>query len=348
MQGYWHEHQQRDCGFPNIEKRANEDLHDRIPVWHSLLKQAKPEIGSLLEIGCAHGGFLHYCHTHGIKTVVGIEVDAATCQFARERFGLEHVCAGLFPNVDLPAQKFDAIAAFDVVEHFSDPVTAARHIAGLLDENGVFLFQTPCYRGESGNWSQFKPAEHLFLYQADNIKRLFDVAGLEVTHVLPGYFTDDMFVVGRVKSANSTPANKIQLPPALAVRRIGFGAGAYPAEGEIRWLSKRAEMVIPPELVGAQTSLQFTLSIGDLWCYRGQPVQTTVALNGQPLTNTLFTRDQQSFTFTFPLGVSTTSHQFVIQSTVAFVPAQIDAKSRDQRELAVKLQKLSFIERSGN
>lgn len=344
LQGYWHEHQQRDCGFPNIEKRAEEDKNDRIPVWHSLLKQAGPAIGSLLEIGCAHGGFLHYCREHGVKEVVGIEVDEATCKFARERFGLQHVCAGLFPNVKLPFEKFDAIAAFDVIEHFPDPVSAVRHIAALLSENGVFLFQTPCYRGENDKWSQFKPAEHIYLYNGESVKALFDGAGLEVTNVLPGYFPDDMFVIGRVKGATPKPPVRISLPPALAARRIVFGADTHSAEGTMRWLGQRAEIVLPPELLESPATLQFSLGIGDLWCYGRQQIQTTVFLNDRPMTRLSFTHNQQSFTLALPLEASATPQRLVIESSTGFVPAQIDAKSKDQRNLAVKLNNLCFVD----
>lgn len=196
--GYWREYQEKLAGFPPIHVRAVSDFSDRIPFWYSLVQKYTSNAQSVLEIGCSHGGFLSYCRSQGIKDVVGIEVDENTCLFAKEHFNLPHVFHGLFPDVELPFKKFDLIASFDVIEHFSDPVSGITSIANLLSDNGVFIFQTPCYRGESSEWQQFKPIEHLYLYNESNIKTLFIECELEIEHILPGYFQDDMFVIGRL------------------------------------------------------------------------------------------------------------------------------------------------------
>ncbi len=194
---YWHEHQVSISKYPPIEERAVNDLKDRVPFWHGLLKSIKPTITSLLEIGCAHGGFLDYSRKNGVQRVVGVEVDAATCEFAKKHFQLPEVYSGLFPDVKLPEGKFEAVTGFDVLEHFLDPVCALQHVCELMADDGIFLFQTPCYRGEADKWVQFRPTEHIFLYDPKSIHQLFHAAGLEITEIIPGYFPDDMFVVGR-------------------------------------------------------------------------------------------------------------------------------------------------------
>ena len=109
----------------------------------------------------------------------------------------------MFPDVSLPFEKFDVVAGFDVVEHFSDPLNAMRRAAELLNDNGIYFFQVPCYRGEGREWVQFRPNEHIFLYNSQSIRRLLEFAGLEVTEILPGYFPDDMFVVGRKRTVRN-------------------------------------------------------------------------------------------------------------------------------------------------
>ena len=101
---------------------------------------------NLLEIGCAHGGFLSYCRNHGVKNVVGVEVDEKTCDFARKHFNLPFVVSGLFPDVSLPIEEFDAVTGFDVIEHFINPIKGLDGVAHILKEDGICLFQTPCYR----------------------------------------------------------------------------------------------------------------------------------------------------------------------------------------------------------
>lgn len=200
---YWHFRAVKIKKFPPIEQRAVDDFNNRIPIWFQLLRQLvlrfKPRPDLLLEIGCAHGGFLHYCRQHGVTNVVGNEPDEETCKFAKQHFNLPYVVPGLFPDASLPFEKFGAITGFDVIEHFSDPLRAMRKVTDLLSDEGIFLFQIPCYRGEGPQWPQFKPPEHVFLYNSENIRRLFDRADLEIIQILPGCFPHDMFVMGYKK-----------------------------------------------------------------------------------------------------------------------------------------------------
>ncbi|MDD2850957.1 MAG: glycosyltransferase [Desulfuromonadaceae bacterium] len=197
--GYWREYQEQLAGYPPIHVRAVTDFSDRIPFWYGLVEKYGGNPNSMLEIGCSHGGFLSYCQQHGIQNIVGVEVDEDTCRFAKNHFNLPHVVSGLFPDVELPFSVFDLITGFDVIEHFANPVEDLQAVCQLLSIDGSFIFQTPCYRGENSAWQQFKPIEHLYLYNEYNVKDLFSRAGLEITTILPGYFIDDMFVVGRKK-----------------------------------------------------------------------------------------------------------------------------------------------------
>lgn len=189
--------------LPPIEQRAVNDLNDRIPVWFRLMvniiQRYEAVPARLLEIGCAHGGFLNYCRQKGLSNVVGNEPDEQTCRFAREQFNLPCVVSGLFPDITLPIEKFGIVVGFDVLEHFEDPVRALKKVYDLLDDKGFFLFQTPCYRNNDINWNQFKPPEHIFLYDEKNIKRLFELARLEIVESFQGCFVYDMFVYGHKK-----------------------------------------------------------------------------------------------------------------------------------------------------
>lgn len=204
LEGYWRGEVVEVSGHPPIDVRARTDFRDRIPVWFRTLRRFQPRAASLLEIACSHGGFLAYCREQGIADVVGVEVSADTAAFAKAKFGLPHVASGLFPDVALPRDAFDAVAGFDVFEHFPDPVGAARAMRGLLAPGGLLLLQTPCYRGEDASWAQFRPAEHLFLFGAANIHRPLNEAGLEVTALTRAVFPDDMFVIVR-RAEDATP-----------------------------------------------------------------------------------------------------------------------------------------------
>jgi len=196
LDAYWREHVVKVLGFPSIEERARSDMVERVAYWVSLLAALGRPPKSLLEIGCAHGGFLALARERGVPLVVGVEVDEGTCRFARETFLLDHVCAGLFPDVALPLASFEAVCGFDVIEHFSDPVGCLAHVRSILEPGGYFLFQTPCYRGQPADWLHFQPNEHLFLYTEEGLHRLFALAGLRLDFIAPGYFPHDVFAVG--------------------------------------------------------------------------------------------------------------------------------------------------------
>jgi len=194
---YWYTHQKDDFNCPTIEERAKLDFNDRIPYWYELVNKYSETKYSLFEIGSSHGGFLAYCKGKGILDVEGIEVDNNTCQFSKERFGLENISSGFFPQDYKSNKKFDVVCAFDVLEHMEDPVNAIMKIKEILNIGGTYIIQTPCYRGEDKDWRMFLPIEHVYLFNESSIKKIFNNAGLPVDLILPGYFPEDMFVIGR-------------------------------------------------------------------------------------------------------------------------------------------------------
>jgi len=197
---YWHEYQIQISHHPPIEIRAINDIKDRVPAWFKTLKKYKNKINNIFEIGCAPGSFLKYCLDNGIKNIAGIEVDMDTCKFIEENFGFprKSIISGLFPEVNMK-RKFDVVCGFDLIEHIQDPIKAMKKVKSLLKKDGIFFFQTPCYRGENEQWEQFRTDEHVFLYTENGFRKLLDVADLKVIDIIPGYFRDDMFVIGGLK-----------------------------------------------------------------------------------------------------------------------------------------------------
>lgn len=231
---YWHDHVSESLGYPSIEERAVLDFADRIPVWYNIVASYSRNPGSILEIGCSYGGFLDFCRMRGIKDVVGIEVDEATCKFARRRFGLQNVVSGLFPDVELPITEFDVITGFDLLEHLQDPVSAMNTVKNMLNDGGIFFFQTPVYRGEDDKWERFQPSEHLFLFDERNVRKLFEQAGLRILDILPAINFDDMFIIG-CKDGQAAPGVSTRTHEAETAREISVPHCAEPGTaGSVR------------------------------------------------------------------------------------------------------------------
>lgn len=195
--GYWHTHQVQDLGTPTIETRAWQDFYDRIPYWHSALRRLKPNPEYILEIGCGHGGFLALQKMQGVPHVVGVEVDEGTCQYAKRCFGLEHIVAGLYPDVSLPYPDYDLICGFDVLEHLTDPLRFLQAVRSQLRPRGACLFQTPCFFDQDSSWKH-RIAEHTFLYSRCGAQRLLEAAGLTPLAICQTQYSDEMYVVGRI------------------------------------------------------------------------------------------------------------------------------------------------------
>ena len=114
-------------------------------------------------------------------------------EFAKRTFQVP-VLRGRLESLDLEP-GFTCIAAFDVLEHLSDPLETARRCGDLLAPDGVLLLQTPWYRGEGADWSMLQEDEHIHLFTEESIRLLLARAGFRGIRLRPSLFPYDMWVV---------------------------------------------------------------------------------------------------------------------------------------------------------
>lgn len=240
--GYWHDYV-ASFDYPTIEERQHVILGERCPIWYEAMTRHKPKPASLLEIGCSEGSFLHYCKTRGVGQVVGIEIDPSTCAFAKRNFGLDHVVPGMFPKVELPFPRYEVIAGFDVLEHFTDPVGALLAIRDHLEDDGICVFQTPCYQDNDQGWMQFKPLEHLYLFDRQNAATLLDWAGLEILELNTGIIPEDMIIVARKRRGAGQPEpearRRERAPKRIAIGLVEHMGDIVACEPVIRYLREQ-------------------------------------------------------------------------------------------------------------
>jgi 2-polyprenyl-3-methyl-5-hydroxy-6-metoxy-1,4-benzoquinol methylase len=200
---YWLGRQTEHHGLPDIRNRARLDLPERCTYWlrHLLSRRLPPS--RVLEIGCAHGGYVALLGWAGFDAL-GTELDPAVARLGHELFGVR-VMAGEVEKQPFGKEAFDVIVLNDVLEHLPDPVATMSHCAGLLSRDGFFVVQTPEYK-EHLSYAELKSTddlflkhmerkqdEHLYLYSRRSANGLFSRLGFPQVEFSNPIFAYDMF-----------------------------------------------------------------------------------------------------------------------------------------------------------
>jgi SAM-dependent methyltransferase len=189
---YWDRHQ-IELGSPKIEVRARRDMTERCLHWLGAFLRYRLPPASVLEIGCAHGGFVHLLGQVGFSAV-GMEMSPGIVRQAEQRFGVR-VLQGPIERVKSQVPLCDAVFMLDVLEHLHQPLMTMSVVAERLADDGVVIIQSPLYSRE---WAlscrYFLPHEHTYMFSKDSVKRLLSQLGFTHIHFQPALFPEDMFL----------------------------------------------------------------------------------------------------------------------------------------------------------
>jgi SAM-dependent methyltransferase len=104
---------------------------------------------SVLDVGCAYGGFLVAAFEAGARRVVGIDIDPKLLVLARLQLEDHHVGAEIV-QADITADgvadrfgTFDIVLCNDVIEHVTDPARCAANLASVLRPGGRVFLEIP-------------------------------------------------------------------------------------------------------------------------------------------------------------------------------------------------------------
>jgi 2-polyprenyl-3-methyl-5-hydroxy-6-metoxy-1,4-benzoquinol methylase len=200
---YWHERQTEHHGLPDITRRARLDLPERCTHWlrHLLARRLPP--ARVLELGCAHGGYVALLGWAGF-TATGTEMSPWVVEFSRQTFGIDAL-AGPIETQPLAAGSFDVIVLNDVLEHLPTPAATLAHCARLLAPDGFFVIQTPEYKEHLthadlvANQDIFQRHmdgnndEHLYLYSRRSATEFFTRLGFPALEFANPVYSYDMF-----------------------------------------------------------------------------------------------------------------------------------------------------------
>lgn len=132
--------------------------------------------GSVLDVGCSTGGFLHQLQQRfpGDYQVCGLDVVEPALAHA-QRLGLSTVC-GSFLEVDLGEAHFDALTLWAVLEHVPEPGRFLSRAAAVLKPGGHCFVLVPNAGSLAhrllGARYRYVMAEHLNYFTAATLRRL--------------------------------------------------------------------------------------------------------------------------------------------------------------------------------
>jgi SAM-dependent methyltransferase len=138
--------------------------------------------GALLDLGCSSGGFLGCLQGDSWK-LYGIEMSGDCAKRAEARTGAQ-VFVGDIPDAPFPAESFDVITCFDVLEHLCKPRQVMDKVAEWLKPGGIFYVQVPNIDSAEARvfgtyWQGLELPRHLFHYSPASLRNLAKAAGLQ-------------------------------------------------------------------------------------------------------------------------------------------------------------------------
>lgn len=228
----------------------------RRPLWKRILlrpfefnttriPQMAP--GRLLEVGCGSGTFIDEMASRGWY-VEGIEPSEAAARTARSLGHRVH-CATIDDAPD-PAQRFDLIVGWMVLEHLHDPIAALRKLARWSRPGGRLAISVPNagsleFAVFKDDWFALDVPRHLFHFEARTLRQALARAGWRTERVLHQRVLSN--VIASLGLALQARGRDGALARALIDYPLGSGVGnlaLYPAAFVLGLLGQTGRMTV--------------------------------------------------------------------------------------------------------
>ncbi len=155
----------------------------------------KKEMGSIADIGCGTGAFLHTMQQAGWQ-ITGFEPDETARQNAERLYNIKPL-----PSPELynqPSDSYDAVTMWHVLEHVHDLHGYIEQVKKILKRDGKLLVAVPNYTSADAAqyqqfWAAYDVPRHLYHFSPASITLLMKQHGLQVIATKPMWF--DSFYV---------------------------------------------------------------------------------------------------------------------------------------------------------
>ncbi|OGK09772.1 hypothetical protein A2767_05800 [Candidatus Roizmanbacteria bacterium RIFCSPHIGHO2_01_FULL_35_10] len=179
------------------------------------LENYKADKGTILDIGCSTGIFLHEAEKLGWKTY-GTDLSEWSINFAKNVYHLKNVFQGTLEKQKFKSNFFDCIVILDVIEHVTDPGKLLKEANRLLKKDGILCLVTPDIGSPTAkimkeSWWHIRPP-HLFYFTSHSIKKLLEKNNFSILkkNRYTWYFSID-YLWKRVKKIKNPVFNFLNL-----------------------------------------------------------------------------------------------------------------------------------------
>ncbi|MBI2995633.1 MAG: class I SAM-dependent methyltransferase [Candidatus Melainabacteria bacterium] len=216
-------------GYSNYKEDVNLIVLTAIQRYNTLrLILGKSSHLKLLDTGCAYGYYIDIARLYGWD-VSGVEINEECVKEAKNKLNLD-VRKGTLEEQHFPAETFDVVTCWDMIEHLLNPSNFLQQVNRILKPGGYFLLTTPDVGSIPAKvlgkrWMGYKSYEHVYFFNKKTIKLYLEANGFALTrfqytgkYISKQLFLDRLkyyskFLGWLVSFLNNLPLNVFYLNP---------------------------------------------------------------------------------------------------------------------------------------
>jgi SAM-dependent methyltransferase len=151
---------------------------------HRQLSPSLSHVNTVFEVGAGIGCTVKLFETEGFQAS-GIEPNHDFNAFTQQSLFAQVENTNLF---DLEASaRTDLLLLIHVIEHFSSPQKALRHLRGLIHDDGLFYVECPNVTGPFATYDRMFHYAHIYNFTPQTLQAMVEQCGFELLEC----FSDD-------------------------------------------------------------------------------------------------------------------------------------------------------------
>ncbi len=140
----------------------------------------------VLDVGCGSGTLLGLLKHRGFRAT-GLDFSAEAAAIAKAENGVD-VAVGSLEEAHFPAESFDVVTLFHVMEHVTNPRLVLAEVSRVLKPNGVAILQVPNieswqFKIFGARWYGLDIPRHVIDYSRNSMLKLLADSGFVVNRI---------------------------------------------------------------------------------------------------------------------------------------------------------------------